>query len=160
MEIEEIKAIDCKDVEYAVNTIIFFGIENDLEEEDGILHEHKHDFIRSQEDVVDCMVYTLNHLGVDYSEETKIAEEQLVKIVNTFIEQWGNKYSLDECYDENKFENIFYLMVMSAYHHGVGLWEEINDLGKYPGTEESIYCPFLVDKILEKYNEKENKSRG
>jgi hypothetical protein len=158
MNIAELKGLNLFDYDYAIKLIIFFAIEDDLNNED--LKEYRKDFIKPQKDAVETTMSKLDELKIDYSSEIILAEQQLIKIVNNFCKFWSsNEYSLEECIDDNRLidEPILYLMVMSAYRYGSGLWEHIHELGFYPGTEEAIYCPFLVDKILEKYNE--NKSR-
>ena len=153
MNITELKELNLFDYDYAIKLIIFFAIEDELNNED--LKQYKKDFIRSQEDAVETTFNRINELGIEYSKEKLLAEYQLIKIVNTFCEYWNNKeYSLHECINDERLkdEPILYLMIMSAYGYGTGLCEYIDELGSYCISEEAIYCPFLVAKILEKYN--------
>lgn len=153
MNIEEIKQLNPESWETAINTILFFGLEPELEDKEGRLYEYRSNFVRSQEDVLKCMVFELGDLGIDYTDEIKLAEQQLEKIINTFIDKWGDNYSIEQCTEETN--EIFYLMVMSAYGHGVGLWEVLDgNLGHYPTQVETICWDMefnLVEKILEKY---------
>jgi hypothetical protein len=152
MNIAELKELNLFDYDYAIKLIIFFAIEDDIENED--LKDYRKDFIKAREDVVETTFNRINELEIDYSQEILLAKHQLIKIVNLFCEFWkNNEYSLDQCVNDDRLvdEPILYLMIMSAYGHGTGLWEYINELGCYPGMEDTIYCPFLVDRILEKY---------
>jgi hypothetical protein len=158
MNIEEIKEVNPESYQTAINTILFFGLEPELEDKEGRLYEYRSNFVRPQEDVLKCMISELEFLGIDdYTDEIKVAEKQLERIVNTFIEKWGDDYSIDKCAEET--DKIFYLMVMSAYGHGVGLWEVLDDgLGHYPTQIETICWDIgfnLVDKILQAYEDQE-----
>lgn len=148
---EELKDIFDEDYDYAIKTIIFFAIEELITY--GGLKEYSEDFIRPQEDAIETTFIKLDELEIDYKEEYKLAEEQLIKIVNAFIKQW-NSNLINNLLKEDKLygENILFLMVMSAYGHGTGLWEYIGEeLGHYNYDEEYLYIPSLENKLLKHY---------
>lgn len=149
---EKFKQLNIESYNYAVNAIIFFGVEQEFQEE-GLLNEIDiKDFIRPQEDAIDTFIMQLNDLKINYDAEKKLAEEQLLQIIEGFITKWKNKYSIEQCNID--VPNLYYFMVLSAYGEGSGLWEEIGDeLGKTSNYFEKIECFDLINKILEKYND-------